>query len=332
MGASWAPRPRGGFAPEPKRPKPAPKKRPKPRAPRSRRRRRPGGHPPRRCSTAAGADADPRLPRARPSGGPARPAGLQVHEGPSGAGPQDLRLHRGRSGPADLHRPVLGLETATLRQIIAAAAPPIAAISASSSCTSRTRSRSPGSSSDRGRALGRSFDAGAKRKILTQLTEAEGFEAFCAKKYVGTKRFGLEGGESTIPAVLAVIETGAEQGVNEIVIGMAHRGRLNVLVNVVKKPFVQVFSEFKGSSFKPDDVQGSGDVKYHLGTSTDIEIGGRPSTCRCSRTRRTSRREPRRGGQGPRAPGPGGRHQDAHQRHGHPAAWRRRLRRPGPGL
>ncbi|MBB3899402.1 2-oxoglutarate dehydrogenase E1 component [Roseococcus suduntuyensis] len=121
----------------------------------------------------------------------------------------------------------------------------------------------------------KSFDAAAKRKILTQLTEAEGFEAFCAKKYVGTKRFGLEGGESTIPAVQAVIETAAGQGCNEIAIGMAHRGRLNMLVNVVKKPYTQVFAEFKGSSFKPDDVQGSGDVKYHLGTSTDIEINGR---------------------------------------------------------
>jgi 2-oxoglutarate dehydrogenase E1 component len=119
------------------------------------------------------------------------------------------------------------------------------------------------------------FDVAEKRKILGQLTEAEGFESFCAKKFVGTKRFGLEGGESTIPAVQAVIETAAVQGCGEIAIGMAHRGRLNMLVNVVKKPYTQVFSEFRGMSFKPDDVQGSGDVKYHLGTSTDIEIGGR---------------------------------------------------------
>ena len=119
------------------------------------------------------------------------------------------------------------------------------------------------------------FSAAEKRQILLQLTEAEGFEAFCAKKYVGTKRFGLEGGESTIPAVQTVIETAALGGAREIAIGMAHRGRLNVLVNVVKKPYMQVFAEFKGSSFKPDDVQGSGDVKYHLGTSTDVEIEGR---------------------------------------------------------
>jgi hypothetical protein len=98
------------------------------------------------------------------------------------------------------------------------------------------------------------FDVAGKRKILTQLTEAEGFEAFCAKKYVSTKRFGLEGGESTIPAVQAVIETAAGLGVNEICIGMAHRGRLNVLVNVVKKPYMKVFSEFKGVSAAPPEV------------------------------------------------------------------------------
>ena len=120
------------------------------------------------------------------------------------------------------------------------------------------------------------FDAAAKKTILRQLTEAEGFEAFCQKKFVGTKRFGLEGGEITIPALHAMIETAARAGVNEVVIGMPHRGRLNTLVNVVRKPFTALFSEFGGASPKPDDVQGSGDVKYHLGTSTDIEAGGHP--------------------------------------------------------
>ena len=119
------------------------------------------------------------------------------------------------------------------------------------------------------------FDRTSKRKILHQLTEAEGFEMFCQKRYVTTKRFGLEGGEVTIPALHAIIETVAAAGVKEIAIGMPHRGRLNTLVNVVKKPFTAVFSEFEGESFKPDDVQGSGDVKYHLGTSTDQEIAGR---------------------------------------------------------
>ena len=119
------------------------------------------------------------------------------------------------------------------------------------------------------------FDRTAKRKILKELTEAEGFEMFCQKRYVTTKRFGLEGGEVTIPAIHAMIETAVAAGVNEVAIGMPHRGRLNTLVNVVKKPLTQVFSEFGGESFKPDDVQGSGDVKYHLGTSSDQDIEGR---------------------------------------------------------
>jgi 2-oxoglutarate dehydrogenase E1 component len=119
------------------------------------------------------------------------------------------------------------------------------------------------------------FDAQAKTAILQQLTEAEGLEAFCQKRFVGTKRFGLEGGEVTIPALHAMIATSAAAGVTEIAIGMPHRGRLNTLVNIVKKPYAQLFAEFGGSSFKPDDVQGSGDVKYHLGTSTDLDVGGR---------------------------------------------------------
>lgn len=119
------------------------------------------------------------------------------------------------------------------------------------------------------------FGPDDKRRILHQLTEAEGFEAFCQKRYATTKRFGLDGGEVTIPALHTIIETAAQAGVQEIAIGMPHRGRLNTLVNIVKKPFVQVFSEFAGESSKPDEVQGSGDVKYHLGTSTDLEIAGR---------------------------------------------------------
>ena len=118
-------------------------------------------------------------------------------------------------------------------------------------------------------------DAAGKRKILRELTEAEGFEAFCQRRYVTTKRFGLEGGEVTIPALHEIIETVAQAGVQEVAIGMPHRGRLNTLVNIVKKPLPAVFSEFGGESFKPNDVQGSGDVKYHLGTSTDTEISGR---------------------------------------------------------
>jgi 2-oxoglutarate dehydrogenase E1 component len=118
------------------------------------------------------------------------------------------------------------------------------------------------------------FDKDGKKKILKQLTEADSFETFCQRRYVGTKRFGLEGGESTIPALHSIIETAADKGVKEIAIGMPHRGRLNTLVNIVKKPLVALFSEFSGGSAKPDDVEGSGDVKYHLGCSTDIAING----------------------------------------------------------
>ncbi|MBU6448800.1 MAG: 2-oxoglutarate dehydrogenase E1 component [Rhodospirillales bacterium] len=118
------------------------------------------------------------------------------------------------------------------------------------------------------------YEKKAKVKIFRQLTEADSFETFCQKRFVGTKRFGLEGGESTIPALHAIIEAASAKGVREIAIGMPHRGRLNTLVNIVKKPLVALFSEFGGASAKPDDVQGSGDVKYHLGTSTDVVING----------------------------------------------------------
>src|SRR3978361_351552 len=124
------------------------------------------------------------------------------------------------------------------------------------------------------------LNADEKRTVLQQLTEAEGFEAFCQKRYVGTKRFGLEGGEVTIPALHAIIDVAARWnkdggGGTGLVSGMPHRGRLNTLVNIVRKPFTAVFSEFGGESFKPDDVQGSGDVKYHLGTSTDLVFAGK---------------------------------------------------------
>ncbi len=118
------------------------------------------------------------------------------------------------------------------------------------------------------------FSTDDKAAILRHLTETEGFEAFCQKRYVGTKRFGLEGGEVAIAALHAIIDQAAADGVRSITIGMPHRGRLNTLVNIVRKPYTAIFSEFNGASFKPDDVQGSGDVKYHLGTSTDVEIAG----------------------------------------------------------
>ncbi len=118
------------------------------------------------------------------------------------------------------------------------------------------------------------FTATGKKAILQKLVEAEGFEQFIDVKYKGTKRFGLDGGEALIPALEQIIKRGGQEGLEEVVLGMAHRGRLNVLTNVMGKPHRAVFHEFKGGSFKPDDVEGSGDVKYHLGASSDREFDG----------------------------------------------------------
>ncbi|UIP08101.1 2-oxoglutarate dehydrogenase E1 component [Erythrobacter sp. SDW2] len=118
------------------------------------------------------------------------------------------------------------------------------------------------------------FSPEGKRAILQAVIRGEEYEKYLAKKYVGTKRFGLDGGEAMIPALEAVIKYGGALGVREIVYGMAHRGRLNVLANVMAKPYRVIFHEFSGGSANPDDVGGSGDVKYHLGTSTDREFDG----------------------------------------------------------
>ncbi|WP_420136537.1 2-oxoglutarate dehydrogenase E1 component [Sphingomonas sp.] len=119
-----------------------------------------------------------------------------------------------------------------------------------------------------------SFTPEGKKAILAKVIEGEQWEKFLARKYVGTKRFGLDGGESMIPALEAVLKYGGQAGVEEVVIGMAHRGRLNVLTNVMKKPYRVLFHEFGGGSANPEDVGGSGDVKYHLGTSTDRDFDG----------------------------------------------------------
>ena len=118
------------------------------------------------------------------------------------------------------------------------------------------------------------FTTDGKRAILNKVIEAEQWERFLGRKYVGTKRFGLDGGESMIPALESVIKYGGAMGVSEIVYGMAHRGRLNVLANVMAKPLRVIFHEFAGGSANPDEIGGSGDVKYHLGTSTDREFDG----------------------------------------------------------
>src|SRR5712675_1144837 len=115
----------------------------------------------------------------------------------------------------------------------------------------------------------------AKKEVLRVLTTAETFERFLDRRYTGTKRFGIEGAESLMPALESILRCGAELGIREFVVGMPHRGRLNVLANFMGKPFAAIFSEFQGNAANPEHVQGSGDVKYHLGTSGDREIGGR---------------------------------------------------------
>jgi 2-oxoglutarate dehydrogenase E1 component len=116
------------------------------------------------------------------------------------------------------------------------------------------------------------FTERGKRAILERLTAAEGFEKFLAVKYVGTKRFGLDGSESLIPSLEQIIKRGSQLGLEEAVIGMAHRGRLNVLCNFMSKPFRAIISEFLGNPANPEDAGGSGDVKYHMGVSADRQF------------------------------------------------------------
>lgn len=109
-----------------------------------------------------------------------------------------------------------------------------------------------------------------KRRILQKLNEGVMFEKFLHTKYIGQKRFSLEGGETAIAALDAVLNTSAENNVKEVVIGMAHRGRLNVLANILGKTYEEIFNEFEGNA-TPDTTMGTGDVKYHLGFSSDVE-------------------------------------------------------------
>jgi 2-oxoglutarate dehydrogenase E1 component len=114
------------------------------------------------------------------------------------------------------------------------------------------------------------LDEETRKRVLTKLTAADGLERYLHTKYVGQKRFSLEGGDSLIPLLDDVVRRAADDGVHELVIGMAHRGRLNVLVNILGKPPQQLFDEFEGKQDEPDDPAYSGDVKYHMGFSADI--------------------------------------------------------------
>ena len=118
------------------------------------------------------------------------------------------------------------------------------------------------------------FTFKGKKFIYQRLVEAEGFEQFLDKKYTGTKRFGLDGGESLIAALEQILKRSSQLGVNEVVLGMPHRGRLNVLASIMNKPYMAMFAEFMGLASRPDDIMGSGDVKYHLGTSADRVFDG----------------------------------------------------------
>jgi 2-oxoglutarate dehydrogenase E1 component len=177
---------------------------------------------------------------------------------------------------ADYERPiyiggVFGLEFATLREILSILRHTYAGpIGVEYMHISDPEQRAWMQDRIEGREI--EFTARGKRAILKKLIEAETFERFLDVKYTGTKRFGLDGGESMVPALEQIIKRGGQLGVNEIVVGMPHRGRLNVLANVMAKPYRAIFNEFRGGSAHPDDVEGSGDVKYHLGASSDREF------------------------------------------------------------
>ena len=119
------------------------------------------------------------------------------------------------------------------------------------------------------------FTNNGKKAILNKIIQAEGFEKFLAKKYVGTKRFGLDGAESLIPALEQIIKRGGQLGVKEVKIGMSHRGRLNVLANVLQKSYKRIFNEFAGE-ISVIEEESAGDVKYHLGASSNREFDGNP--------------------------------------------------------
>lgn len=118
-----------------------------------------------------------------------------------------------------------------------------------------------------------SFTIEEKKLMLNKLNEAVVFENFLGTKFLGQKRFSLEGAEALIPALDSVIQNGSELGIEEFIIGMAHRGRLNILTNIMEKPYKEVFSEFEGKNFDEETPFG-GDVKYHLGYSTDVVTTG----------------------------------------------------------
>ncbi|MEM6681383.1 MAG: 2-oxoglutarate dehydrogenase E1 component [Pseudomonadota bacterium] len=183
-------------------------------------------------------------------------------------------------GPEDMDRPiyidhVLGLEFASIREIMAILRRTYCGnVAIEFMHINDPEEKAWLQQRIEGRDKSIQFTREGKLAIYNKLIEAEQFEKFLGRKYVGTKRFGLDGGEAMIPALEGIIKTGGQMGLKEVVIGMPHRGRLNVLANVMQKPYRAIFHEFRGGSVNPEDVGGSGDVKYHLGTSADREFDG----------------------------------------------------------
>ena len=181
---------------------------------------------------------------------------------------------------ADFDRPifldyVLGLETATIREILAILRRTYCGnVGVQYMHVSNPKEKAWLQERIEGRDKEITFTKEGKVAILKKLIETQGFEAFLHRRFPGTKRFGLDGGEAMVPALEQMIKRGGAMGVQDIVIGMPHRGRLNVLAAVMGKPYHIIFHEFQGGSATPSDVQGSGDVKYHLGASSDREFDG----------------------------------------------------------
>ena len=181
---------------------------------------------------------------------------------------------------ADYDRPifldfVLGLETGTIREILAILKRTYCAdVGVQYMHISDPAQKAWLQEHIEGRDKEIVFTKEGKIAILKKLVEAEGFERFLHKRFPGTKRFGLDGGEAMVPALEQIIKRGGALGVKDIVIGMPHRGRLNVLAAVMAKPYHVIFHEFQGGSTLPSDVEGSGDVKYHMGASSDRAFDG----------------------------------------------------------
>ena len=181
---------------------------------------------------------------------------------------------------ADFDRPifldyVLGLETATLREILALLKRTYCGnVGVQYMHISDPAEKAWLQRRIEGRDKEITFTREGKIAILKKLIESEGFERFLAKRFPGTKRFGLDGAEAAVPALEQIIKRGGALGVTDIVLGMPHRGRLNVLAAVMAKPYRAIFHEFQGGSSTPSDIEGSGDVKYHLGASSDRSFDG----------------------------------------------------------